>query len=404
MKKQIYGLRSFRNENGKSSFGIDKSDLEWNLGRTFPGFSTGRMDGRKASRFLSEKHFGGSGPGEALMRAECSCKEKPGFEPSFEVFLKKGPEGTKAQCVFELFPKSFDDGNGAGFSDGAEPMPDPESEEKLLKSGVDELFPLVRYKVSGDSETSHGFEEKESDLLCGGLFGENAERERHSRKHIQDDGDLEMKETEKSGHVGQVGHPDVTWVAGLDGARFGSFDHGSFGICRRWFLSKSAYGFGRDFPPGTGEGLSDELVPAEPEPGHGLDELTDDIGVSSDGRIGFDGGVLLGRIQGRLFPTVDGVARNAKLPGRLFGGESPKIFDPKDPVALFGRVMRAFSFGDLFPTFGKDIGHFTIDRSMKCVFFDFGITGLKGIVGVPELGDIPSYGEAEQVVGLAEST
>ena len=50
--------------------------------------------------------------------------EKPGFEPSLEVVLKKGPEGAKAQYAFELFPKSFDDGNGAGLTDGAESVPD----------------------------------------------------------------------------------------------------------------------------------------------------------------------------------------------------------------------------------------------------------------------------------------
>lgn len=81
-----------------------------------------------------------------------------------EVILKKRPERAKAQCVFELFPESFDDGNGAGLADGAESVPDTESEEKPLKSGVDKLAPLVRYKVSGDSETSYGFEKKNSDV------------------------------------------------------------------------------------------------------------------------------------------------------------------------------------------------------------------------------------------------
>ena len=78
-----------------------------------------------------------------------SIKKKPGCEPSLEVFLKKWPEGTKAQCVFELFPKSFDDGNGAGLADGAEPVPDTESEEKPLKSGVNELASLVGYSDIG---------------------------------------------------------------------------------------------------------------------------------------------------------------------------------------------------------------------------------------------------------------
>ena len=283
-------------------------------------------------------------------------------------------------------------------------MPDPESEEKLPKSGVDKLAPLVRYKVSGDSETSHGFEEKNPDFLCGGLFGEDAEREGHSREDVQDDCDLEAKEAEESGNIGQVGHPDVTRVMGLDGTRFESVDRGSFGICRRWFFPNSADGFRGDFPPGSCECLGDELVPTESEPGHGLDEPTDNVGVSANGRVRPDGGVLLGRIHGRRFPPEDGVAREAKHPCRLFGRKCQEISDAKDTISLLGSVMRTFSFRDLFPPRGMDFGDIAKEGGMKGIFFDFGIADQKGILGVSELGDAPSDGETEKFVGFSESS
>ena len=107
------------------------------------------MNGRKTSRFLSKKHFGGSRPGKSLMRPNVRVIEKPGHEPSLEVFLKKGPEVAKAQRVFELFPESFDDGNGAGLTDSAESLPYSEAGEKLPKSGVDVLAALVGYSDIG---------------------------------------------------------------------------------------------------------------------------------------------------------------------------------------------------------------------------------------------------------------
>ena len=252
------------------------------------------------------------------MRPNVRVIEKPGYEPSLEVFLKKWPEVAKAQCVFELFPKSFDDGNGAGLTDSAEPLPYSEAGEKPPKSGVDVLASLVGYKVSWDSETSHGFEKKERICWAVGslvkTLNESGIREKTSKMTA-----ILKEKGRKVRHIGQVGHPDVTWVTCLDGTRFGSFGCGSFGICRRWFFTYSSNRFRRDFPPGSCECLSDELVPTESEPGHGLDELTDHVGITADRRIWLDGGLFVGRIQGRCFPTVDSMTRKTKKPRRLLG-------------------------------------------------------------------------------------
>ena len=66
--------------------------------------------------------------------------------------------------------------------------------------------------------------------------------------------------------------------------------------------------------------------------------------------------------------------------------------------------MRTFSFGDLVPSCRMDVGDFAKEGGMKGVFFHFGKAGQKRILGVPEFGDAPSDGEAEQFVGLPESS
>ena len=242
-EEAVFELCSFGKEKGKHPFGIEKPDVEGYLRRSFPGFCAWWMNGREIGRSLSEKHLGGSCPGKALVGPDVREKEEPSFEPSLEVLLKKRPEGAKAQCVFELFPESFNDGNGAGFSDGTEPLSDPEAKEKLSESGVDELASLVGNEMSGDSEANHGLEKKDSDVFGGWLFGENAERERQSRKDIQDDCDFEAKKTKESGNFGEVGHPDVSWVTGLDGACGRSVCFGSFDAYRRLFSTNSTDGF-----------------------------------------------------------------------------------------------------------------------------------------------------------------
>jgi hypothetical protein len=195
---------------------------------------------------------------------------EPGFESSLEVLLKKGPERAKAQHAFELFPESFDDGNGAGLADGAESMPDTEAEEELPESRVRKLRPTIGDKMSRNPETPRGFEKNDADLLSGRFFGEDAERERHSRKHIQDDGDLELKESEEAGNIGHVGHPNVAWITSLDGTPSESFQGRSFRFAGRWFLAYPSNRFRRELPPGPSKGLSDELVSTESEPRHVL--------------------------------------------------------------------------------------------------------------------------------------
>ena len=76
------------------------------------------------------------------------------------------------------------------------------------------------------SEPSCCLAEKRTDVLSGGLFRKDSECERHSRKDVENERDLEVKETEESQDAGQIGHPYVSGVASLDGAVAGGFGRG----------------------------------------------------------------------------------------------------------------------------------------------------------------------------------
>jgi len=91
-----------------------------------------------------------------------------------------------------------------------------------------------------------------------------------------------MKESEQTRDVGQVGQPDMVREssAGSPSRRGLALGRG-----RRSLLSDSADGLSGDLPTGSGESLCDELVAAESQQGHGLDQMPDDIGIALDGRL-----------------------------------------------------------------------------------------------------------------------
>lgn len=139
------------------------------------------------------------------------------MEPSLEVLLEKGLKEAKAQGVFEGFPKSFDECNGADFSDGAEPVLHTKAGKKLSEPRVGELGTLVGDKVARRAEPTTRGSKKFLDVSGGRLGGKDSSGEGHSREGVENDGDLEMKEPEQTRDVGQVSQPDMVGVASLDG-------------------------------------------------------------------------------------------------------------------------------------------------------------------------------------------
>ena len=146
------------------------------------------------------------------MRSDVGVVEESEMEPSLEVLLEKGLKGAKAQVVFECFPKSFDECDGAGFADGAETVLDTKVNEKLSEPRVGELGTLVGDKVPRRAEPTARRSRRASDISEEGSAGKTEPRG-HSREGVKNNGDLEMKETEQTGDVGQVSQPDVVGVA-----------------------------------------------------------------------------------------------------------------------------------------------------------------------------------------------
>jgi hypothetical protein len=122
--------------------------------------------------------------------------EEPDLEPSLKVLSKKGPKKAKAQRVFECFPKTFDDGNGAGLANGTETLLDSKAAKKPPKSGLGKLWALVGYEMLWGSEPSNCLAKKGTDVLGGGLFGKDSESEGHSREDVESEHDPESKKAE----------------------------------------------------------------------------------------------------------------------------------------------------------------------------------------------------------------
>ena len=148
--------------------------------------------------------------------------------------------------------------------------------------------------------------------VWGGRLGrKGASGEGHSREGVKNDGDLEMKETEQAGDVGQIRQPDMVRVSSPHGPP-GRWARGGSRL-RQDFTSYPANGFPGEFPPGAGEGLGDELVAAKADERHGLNQVPDDIGVAADRRLGpYEGADGVSLRQGFLVPASDGVGRNEK--------------------------------------------------------------------------------------------
>jgi len=100
------------------------------------------------------------------------------MEPSREVLLEKGLEEAKAQRVFESFPKTLDEGDGADLADGAETVSHTKAGKKLSEPRVGELGTLVGDKVARRAEPTTRGSKELLDLPGGRLGGKDASGER----------------------------------------------------------------------------------------------------------------------------------------------------------------------------------------------------------------------------------
>ena len=130
-----------------------------------------------------------------------------------------------------------------------------------------------------------------SHLVGSGLFCENPGDDGHSGEDIQDDGEFEGEDSEEARDFGDIEHKDVIGVFCGKNSRFllSGCCIGN-GILGWLFLQDSPHGSFGKFPSSPGEGLCDTHVSTESSEGHGVNELSDDIAVASDGRFGLDQG------------------------------------------------------------------------------------------------------------------
>ena len=128
-----------------------------------------------------------------------------------------------------------------------------------------------------------------SHLKGSGLFCENAGNDGHSGEDVQDDGELEGEDSEEARDFSDIEQEDVIGVFGGQNSGFllGVCCLGN-GILGWLFLQDSPHGSLGELPSSPCEGLGDTHVPSETSEGHGMNELSDDIAVASDRRLGFD--------------------------------------------------------------------------------------------------------------------
>jgi len=210
---------------------------------------------------------------------------KPELESTFELPFGQRLERTQSQGVFDGSPESLDDGDGGVPADGAEALPGAEPSERLTKPAGGELASLIGDKVSWRTETTRGSLNKPAYLSGTGVFPEDFGVERHAGEDIEDDHELEGKQSKEAGDGGDVRHPDVIRVAGAESSqRFGRW-HGSRRLGRFFFEESTDRAFG-DLPAGAGESLSNLPAASETSGSHGMDEMADDIGIAADRWVG----------------------------------------------------------------------------------------------------------------------
>src|SRR3972149_11563461 len=200
-------------------------------------------------RWSAEVDFSRRGTAQTLMRSEVSVIVKPQLESTFELSVGERLERTQSQAVFESSPKPFDDRDGAVPADGTEALPGIEPKQRFAKPLGRELPSLVGGEGSGGAETKRGPLEQPAHLSGGGFFPEHFGGKRHAGEDIEDDRELEGKQSKEAWDGGDVGHPDVMGMAGAEsagrlGCSFGKGDLGGF------FFGHSSDGAFANLPTG----------------------------------------------------------------------------------------------------------------------------------------------------------
>jgi len=232
--KELGGLAS---EDGQYLIRIEIVDLKGARARSFARSCTRRMDGGQVSWSLAEVNFSRSGTAESLVWSKVRVIIEPLVEAAFEVSFGQRLERTQSQGVFEGSPESLDDGNGTVLADGTEALPGTEPSQRFPKPLGGELPSLIGDEVPGWAEMKRGPFEQPAYLSGGAFFPEDFGDEGHAGEDIEDDHELEGKQSKETGDGGDVSHPDVMGMAGAESpGRLGCF-FGN-GVGAQWELER----------------------------------------------------------------------------------------------------------------------------------------------------------------------
>jgi hypothetical protein len=181
-----------------------------------------------------EVALGGGRATQSLVGSVEGVVAKGELETAFESALDERGKGSDGHEPFECSPEPFDEGDGADFADGTEPVPDSEFLELVSKGLGGELAPLVGDEVAGSAVAANGFAQQSEEVFGGGFLSKDARRDGKPREGIEDECDLESEDPEETGNVGKVDEKHVIGMARRkstqrwDGSRIFGWDTGGF--------------------------------------------------------------------------------------------------------------------------------------------------------------------------------
>ena len=129
--------------------------------------------------------------------------------------------------------------------------------------------------------------------------------------------------------------------------------------------------------------MGNALTSTESCPGHRLDEFPDDIGVTTDGRLGLDerpDHVLMGLAVRFRLPAANGGGSDAKEVRGFVLGECEKALDAQDAVSVLGGIVRAVAVVNLVEVLAQDGAGFLVDSEQELLQPGFRQDPLQGVV------------------------
>lgn len=283
------------------------------------------------------------------MRTERCVELESEGNSVFQVALRQRRSKPEVEHLLERSPEPFDDGDRARLANRSESLLGSELAEFFDEGLAGELRALIADEMGGLAIAIDGSLNESRDLLAGWFLREDLEGEREARVDVENDDELEDPKAEETGHVRDIGRPDMIGFPGADRERGDvlafAWRSGS-GQEQRSRLAVATHGLATDLDTGAGEHLGDGLAAANAHEVEIGDELPGDVVERAKRRGGFeqrpDGG-LVRLTCGLVNPARDRLRINEKRLRRFLERDAVRSDEENDAKALLGRV--AFPLG-----------------------------------------------------------